>query len=328
MLYKLLPTRVHRAYHGGENIDKMMGAENPKITRFPEDWLASVTTAFNPDRPIDNEGLSRTTDGRFLRDIIDENKETMIGKSENMSLLFKLLDASERLVIQVHPTVEFAKENFNSPFGKTECWYMLNDGGYIYIGFKPGITKEYMMELFEKQDTYTMLEIMHRFEVKKGDFIFVAGGVPHANGKGCFMAELQEPTDLMVIPERVTPSGIEPADIKLHGGLGFEKMFDCFSYEGYDRETTYKKYFVSSVKLDENVKVISDEKITDKFKLYEISIDGEYVYPVASYGIVLVTEGEGMISNVPVKQGDRLFVPENENSLCFSGKIKSLFCTK
>ena len=39
------------------------------------------------------------------------------------------------------------------------------------------------------------------------------------------MAELQEPTDLMVIPERVTPSGIELADIKLHGGLGFEKMF-------------------------------------------------------------------------------------------------------
>ena len=82
------------------------------------------------------------------------------------------------------------------------------------------------------------------------------------------------------------------------------------------------------MQLDENVKAISDEKITDKFKLYEISTDGEYVYPVASYGIVLVTEGKGMISNVPVKQGDRLFVPENENSLCFSGKIKSLFCTK
>lgn len=328
MLYKLLPTRVHRAYHGGENIDKMMGAENPKITRFPEDWLASVTTAFNPDRPIDNEGLSKTTDGRFLRDIIDENKETMIGKSENMSLLFKLLDASERLVIQVHPTVEFAKEKFNSPFGKAECWYMLNDGGYIYIGFKPGITKEYMMELFEKQDTDTMLEIMHRFEVKKGDFIFVAGGVPHAIGKGCFMAELQEPTDLMVIPERVTPSGIELADIKLHGGLGFEKMFDCFSYEGYDRETTYNKYFISPVELDKNVKVITNDKITDKFKLYEISTDNEYVYPTETYGIILVTEGKGMINDIPVKPGDRLFVSENETGLCFMGKIKCLFCTK
>lgn len=327
MIYKLLPTRVYRSYHGGINIDRLTGAENPDITRFPEDWLASVTTAFNPDRPTKNEGLSITTEGRYLKDIIEENKNAMIGKRENMSLLFKLLDSNERLVIQVHPTVEFAKKYFNSPYGKTECWYMLNDGGYIYIGFKPGVSKEYMKELFEKQDTEGMLEIMHRFEVSKGDFVFVAGGVPHAIGKGCFMAELQEPTDLMVIPERITPSGIELSDVKLHGGLGFEKMFDCFSYEGADRETTYNKYFVSPIQLDKNVKVIADEKITDKFKLYEISSENEYVYHMESYGIVLVIEGDGQLNDVSVKQGDRLFVPENEGKLRFSGRIKCLLCT-
>ena len=86
-----------------------------------------------------------------------------------------------------------------------------------------------------------MLNALHRFELKKGDFIFVEGGVPHAIGAGCFMAELQEPTDLMVIPERITPSGVELSDVKLHCGLGFEKMFDCFIYNGYDRETIQEK---------------------------------------------------------------------------------------
>ena len=105
MIYELLPTRVYRAYYGGENIDKMTGVENPQITRFPEDWLASVTTAFNPGREIENEGLSKTTDGIFLKDIIDADKEEMIGERNSMSLLFKLLDSNERLVIQVHPTV-------------------------------------------------------------------------------------------------------------------------------------------------------------------------------------------------------------------------------
>lgn len=327
MIYKLLPTRVYRAYHGGKNIDYLTGVENPDITRFPEDWLASVTTAFNPDRQIENEGLSKTKEGRFLKDIIEENKEAMIGKRENMSLLFKLLDSNERLVIQVHPTVEFAKKYFNSPFGKTECWYVLNDEGYVYLGFKPGISKEYMKELFDKQDIDGMLEIMHRFDVKKGDFIFVDGGVPHAIGAGCFMAELQEPTDLMVIPERVTPSGVELADVKLHGGLGFEKMFDCFSYEGFDRETTYKKYFISPLQLNKNIKVIADERVTDKFKLYEISTDNKYIHPMESYGIVLITEGEGKINDISVKPGDRLFVPENEGELCICGKIKCLICT-
>ena len=203
MIYKLLSTRVYRSYYGGKNIDYVTGVENPDVTRFPEDWLASVVTAFNPDRPIENEGLSKTTEGRFLKDIIEEKKEEMIGKRENMSLLFKLLDSNERLVIQVHPTKEFAKKHFNSQYGKTECWYMLNDGGYVYIGFKPGVSKEQMKGLFEKQDTDGMLETMHRFDVKKGDFIYVAGGVPHAIGEGCFMAELQEPTDLMVISEDV-----------------------------------------------------------------------------------------------------------------------------
>lgn len=327
MIYKLLSTRVYRSYFGGKNIDRVTGVAHPDITRFPEDWLASVTTAFNPDRPIENEGLSKTTEGRFLKDIIEEKKEEMIGKRENMSLLFKLLDSNERLVIQVHPTKEFAKKHFNSQYGKTECWYMLNDGGYVYIGFKPGVSKEQMKGLFEKQDTDGMLETMHRFDVKKGDFIYVAGGVPHAIGEGCFMAELQEPTDLMVIPERTTPSGVKLKDVKLHGGLGFEKMFDCFSFEGADKETTYRKYFISPFSKDENVKVIADERVTDKFKLYEISTDSQYIYSMNSYGIVLITEGEGMINGILVKPGDRLFIPENEKEICFSGKLKCLICT-
>ena len=140
MIYKLLPTRVFRAYTGGKNIDEFMGADEPKITRFPEDWIASVTTAFNPGRDVENEGMSRTEDGVFLKDLIEKNKEEMIGNRQSMSLLFKLLDSAERLVIQVHPTVSFAKEHFNSPYGKTECWYILNDGGYVDLGFKPGMT--------------------------------------------------------------------------------------------------------------------------------------------------------------------------------------------
>ena len=75
MIYKLLSTRVYRSYYGGKNIDYVTGVENPDVTRFPEDWLASVVTAFNPDRPIENEGLSKTTEGRFLKDIIEEKKE-------------------------------------------------------------------------------------------------------------------------------------------------------------------------------------------------------------------------------------------------------------
>ena len=55
------------------------------------------------------DAMSRTEDGVFLKDLIEKNKEEMIGNRQSMSLLFKLLDSAERLVIQVHPTVSFAK---------------------------------------------------------------------------------------------------------------------------------------------------------------------------------------------------------------------------
>ena len=174
MLYKLLPTRVYRAYYGGENIDLICDGKTMGKSRYPEDWLASVTEAFNPDRPIKDEGLSITEDGQYLKDIIEENKETMIGQSEKMELLFKMLDSAERLVIQGHPTRQFARKYFQSIYGKTECWYMLNDGGSVFLGFKPGITKEYWKKLFEVQNIQGMLECMHEFKVQKKDMIFVS----------------------------------------------------------------------------------------------------------------------------------------------------------
>lgn len=321
MILKLLPTRVYRAYFGGKNLDLLEKKENPENTRFPEDWLASVTVAFNPDRKVENEGLSITEDGRILRDIIEENKEEMIGKRENMSLLFKLLDSCERLVIQGHPTVEFAKKHFNSDYGKTECWYILNDGGEVYIGFREGITKEYWKSLFDSQDIEKMLEALHKFEVKKGDFIFVKGGVPHAIGKNCFLAELQEPTDLMVIPEKVTPSGVVLAEQKLHGGLGFEKMFDCFNYDGYSKEKTKEMYFIKPEKVsDIELKLL----VCDMFNLSELNVENDCQFEMGSYGIAVVIDGNATISGVELSAGDRIFVSENEGSLKISGKAKIL----
>ena len=327
MLYKLASTRVYRAYYGGENIDRITGLDDCKISRFPEDWLASVTEAFNPDRKVEGEGLSRTEDGRYLKDIIEEQKQYMLGAHTEMKLLFKMLDSAERLVIQAHPTIPFAKEHFHSNYGKTECWYLLNDGGSVYLGFKEGITKEYWKQLFDKQDVQGMLDCLHKFQVKRGDMIFVAGGVPHAIGKGCFMAELQEPTDLMVISERVTPSGVVLAEQKIHGGLGYEKMFDCFVYEGMKREEVQARYFLIPQVVNDNRQVLVGEETTNIFRLEQMKVFGKQVFETANYGIVLVIGGEGIINQLDVKAGDRLFVPYEDRELICKGDMEFLLCS-
>ena len=130
----------------------------------------------------------------------------------------------------------------------------------------------------------------------------------------------------MVIPEKVTPSGVKLSDKKIHCGLGFEKMFDVFVYDGADREETYNKMFISPKQLDENETVLVDSDITDKYRLSKITSKGHLVYDLDSYGIVLVTDGKGSIGEIKVKVGDRLFVAENEGRLDIDGTLTVLLC--
>ena len=68
----------------------------------------------------------------------------------------------------------------------------------IYLGFKRGVTRERWKELFDKQDLDGMLDSLERFDVKAGDTILIEGGMPHAIGAGCFLVEIQEPTDFTI----------------------------------------------------------------------------------------------------------------------------------
>lgn len=333
MFLTFLPNRVWRAYTGGKHIDALQG-KTPQISRFPEEWIASCALAFNPDRVTPGEGLSQTPDGRILRDIINDDPVTVLGKpvfekyQKNSPLLLKLLDSAERLVIQVHPTVEFAKKHWNSNFGKTECWYMLNNGGSVYLGFKPGVTRAAWEQAFQTQNTAQMLSMLHHFKVQKGELVLVTGGVPHAIDKNSFMVELQEPTDLMVIPERVTPSGNRLADEKLHGGLGFNRMFDCFVYEGLSYEETKAKYFIAPKSIAPGVERLIGAPEFDKFNMDKITVNGALTLPQSKTfceGVVIA--GQGSVNGHALQTGNCFFAAANEPPLSFSGSLTVLICT-
>lgn len=330
MIYRLQPNRVRRAYYGGNHIDELRG-HAPQVGRMPEEWIASCAAAFNPDAPKENEGYSILTDGTLLKDRIAADPQRMLGSdtATSMCFLLKLLDAAERLVIQVHPTREFARKAFDSAFGKTECWYALRDGGAVYIGFREGISRAQWEDLFEKQDVAGMLNCLHRFPLKKGELVFVPGGVPHAIDAGCFVVELQEPTDLMVIPERVTPSGIQLAEQKLHNGLGYERMFDCFVYDGLSAEETKRRLWVTPKKQDDVLTVLLDEDTTEQFRMMQLDVSTDYTLPMnGCYGAAVVLAGHGLLNGQSVSAGDTLFVAADTELLQAQGTFTLLLCTE
>jgi mannose-6-phosphate isomerase len=288
---KLKSARAWRTYIGGKMLDALAGQENPQDSQFPEEWLMSVTRARNAGREDIVEGMNfiaGVSSSVSLKEIIEESPESMLGEKHvkyfgaNTGVLAKLIDAAERLTIQVHPSRKDALRLFNSSFGKTECWYCL--GGRtingqvpsVYLGFKEAITKEHWRKLFDKQDIAGMLECLHRFEISEGDIFLIEGGIPHAIGSGCFLVEIQEPTDYTVRVERTSPAGLAVADSMCHQGLGFEKMFDCFHYQGFPREEVLHRWklkpLITCIEGDATVTQLVGYSDTPFFKMELITI--------------------------------------------------------
>ena len=326
MIYKFKSNRVYRAYYGGKRLDALCGKELCEDSRFPEEWIASSVRAFNAGREEIVEGMSICEDGTPFSEILGEKK---------LPILVKLLDAAERLFIQCHPTIPFAKKHFGSDFGKTECWYIISadEDACVYIGFKENITREEWETCFKEQNTERMIELMHKLSVQAGDLVFVEGGVPHAIGGGCLLCELQEPTDLMVIPERRSASGITLPDIKLHGGLGFDKMFDCFEYVGYTEEELKKRFVRHPNLKEDNFVPIVDGTLTDKFKMDGLKLKngttadfkGEFAVGVVISGKAKITFTEGETS---LSAGEGFYVSENSGVLKLSGNAEIIFCRR
>ncbi|MBQ4338317.1 MAG: class I mannose-6-phosphate isomerase [Clostridia bacterium] len=324
--YKLSENRVWRIYLGGKLLDEFRGSEGTD-GYFPEDWLASVVPANNPPRPDtpEREGLSKTCDGEYLKDIIDADPSGCLGKEhiekhgENFGVLTKFLDSAERLPIQVHPDKHAAKTLFNSEYGKTEAWYILDsrkingEDPYILLGFKEDVTAAQLKELFDKQDIPAMAELMHKIPVKSGDVFLITGGTPHAIGPGCFLLEIQEPTDYTISLEKCNTLGEKLPDFLCHMGIGFDKMFDCFNYINYSLEELLKNFNLSPKTIEDNenfslTRLIGYEA-TPCFSLRRLDVKKSFTRKNENAPSALVCiSGEGKINSTPIKKGESLFV--------------------
>jgi len=138
--------------------------------------------------------------GKSIEELIETYGEKLLGRkiinrfSTTFPLLIKFIDARDSLSVQVHPDDRLAKKRHNS-FGKTEMWYVIHatPGAFLYSGFvRPMTPNEYVRSL--EEDTF--MNYLQRHEVKNGDVFFLPAGRVHAIGAGCFIAEIQQTSDI------------------------------------------------------------------------------------------------------------------------------------
>ncbi|MFU0831490.1 MAG: putative mannose-6-phosphate isomerase gmuF [Oscillospiraceae bacterium] len=305
MLLKMKSNRVKRPFQGGKLLEEFQGNPNPRDGDTPEEWVCSTVQA------ADGTGLSVTQDGRVLRDVIGHPIEVLV----------KLLDSRTRLMLQVHPDAARAKKYFGWPYGKTEAWHILGVRGEdacVYLGFRPGITRERWEKLFAQQDVQQMIECLHCLPVHPGDTFFVPAGVPHAMGAGVFFAEVQEPTDITLRTERVSVTGASMTDEQLHGGAGFTALFDCFNYDPLTREQVEKQLCVHA-----QDDILIGPRQTSRFSMRRIQLNKPTVLKAFPYAVVIVLSGNDRGAEYYL-EGEHDFAPGQELLVCTGpdGKIE------
>lgn len=350
--YFFKPNRVWRLYKGGKLLDRFKNLETENDGHFPEEWLASTVKAYNGiHMQSENEGIAKIDNDKldflYFSELLDSYAETILGKKHydkygnNIAILCKYLDSAVRLPIQCHPDKEMAKKYYKSDFGKTECWHIIStrsiDGinPYILLGFKKNIIKEHFIKAIKEQDFDTVIEMLHKIEVKEGETYFVPARMPHAIGPGVFMLEVQEPSDWVIQPEQKC-SDLELSHEDMWGPLIPEVGMEIFDYTGYTKEELILKVSPSNKLLKDseslNITELIGHKHTDSFKLWEATIKGKTELNTPNFAIIIVLKGEGFLTcnneKHFIKKSDYFFIPNSLKNILFQTKdsIEILIC--
>jgi len=182
---KLVPVTKKIIWGGNyiaENFD--IGDKGESIA---EAWMMTV----RPDgvNIIDNGEYK----GMDLSEYIEKTgAKAVYGDFEAFPLLIKLIDANDRLSVQVHPDDEYAKNN-GLDAGKTEMWYVVDaqPGAQLVSGLSVDKAPTYE-EIEARNSNGTLSDMLNYVDVKKGDCFFIPAGLVHAIGKGIVIAEIQQ----------------------------------------------------------------------------------------------------------------------------------------
>jgi mannose-6-phosphate isomerase len=175
---------------GGRKLEELYQKPLPPGIPIGESWEVS-------DRPGDNSVIANgPLAGHDLHWLMQNHGRELLGEAKPQTgrfpLLVKLLDAREKLSLQVHPPAQKAAQLGGEP--KTEMWYVADAApkAELFVGLKRGVTRQ---EFEQKVTTGTVAECFHRASVRGGDAMFLPSGRVHAIGAGLVIFEIQQNSD-------------------------------------------------------------------------------------------------------------------------------------
>lgn len=178
---------------GGDKIVKFKRMDSQQ-SHVGESWEISGIPGFES---IVSEGEHA---GLSLNQLVSQMGDRLLGADNHQRfgnafpLLVKFIDACDDLSIQVHPDEETARRQGKGD-GKTEMWYALQSEpeAYLYNGLRQAITPERCKSMATDG---TICDALVRYGVSEGEVFYIPAGCIHSIGKGCFVVEIQQASDV------------------------------------------------------------------------------------------------------------------------------------
>ena len=210
-LYPLMfEPRFKERVWGGRSLERLYGKALPAAVPIGESWEIA-------DRPGDESVIvNGPLAGNTLRGLMQDHGDEVLGGATpanggRFPLLCKILDARERLSLQVHPPERAA--HLGEP--KTEMWYVAaaDPGAELFVGLRAGVTRD----AFERAvASGTVAECFHRIAVQAGDAMFLPSGRVHAIGAGLMIFEIQQNSDTTFRVDDWNRVGLDGKPRELH----------------------------------------------------------------------------------------------------------------
>jgi len=202
---------------GGRRLETVLGKQLPSGNDYAESWEV-----------VDHDSAqSRVAagplQGTALRQIVSQWGAELFGRHHpqpRFPLLFKFLDSSKVLSVQVHPEDAAAALLDPPDLGKTEAWLVLHaePEAIVYAGLKRGIDRSALESEIVQGNVENCL---HTVRPQVGDCLFIPAGVVHALGAGFVIAEIQQASNTTFRLHdwnRVGPDG-QPRELHIEQSL-------------------------------------------------------------------------------------------------------------
>ncbi len=186
----LSPLFVERVW-GGSALAAHFGKQLPSGMPIGESWeAADLGESVSPVA----RGVHA---GKTLRELAVAHGAALYGEAAlpdgRMPLLFKLIDASSDLSVQVHPR-DADVDPSSGDRGKEEAWYVLaaEKGARLVHGLRAGLSSEAFYRAVARNAAE---ECLGWRDARPGDVYYIPAGTIHAIGAGLLLAEIQQSSD-------------------------------------------------------------------------------------------------------------------------------------